>query len=226
MEPQFDDKADLKRRGQIRSQLSRVCGRLLMVSLRSTLLRGKSRTLIRGQSWELGSGCRAWLPTRLPRRLFLKRATYKHTIPREGAGQVAGGEAAIGRPQRPKLMRDLCQMQSQAKGGLFHALRISDLSEGEPDAPLEACWLTLWNSNRFWANSASAVEFGRGVLNLNLTKQLYGSPSKVLIDRVAKSLAKFPDLAIEEDPFVNLPKDANVPMEEEQRFDNSLPPEN
>ncbi|RRT55074.1 hypothetical protein B296_00020727 [Ensete ventricosum] len=35
--------------------------------------------------------------------------------------------------------------------------------------------------------------------------------------------ARYPDLEIEEDPFVLLPEDKTVPMEAEQPFDNSLP---
>ncbi|RZR73251.1 hypothetical protein BHM03_00021898 [Ensete ventricosum] len=40
---------------------------------------------------------------------------------------------------------------------------------------------------------------------------------------LAQFKARYPDLEIEEDPFVLLPEDKTVPMEAKQPFDNSLP---
>ncbi|RRT79537.1 hypothetical protein B296_00025160 [Ensete ventricosum] len=37
--------------------------------------------------------------------------------------------------------------------------------------------------------------------------------------------AKYPNLSLEEDPFADQPKDANVQMETSQPFDDSTPPE-
>ncbi|RRT80031.1 hypothetical protein B296_00001206 [Ensete ventricosum] len=68
------------------------------------------------------------------------------------------------------------------------------------------------------------VEYVRGALHPSLTKQLYGAPSKELIDRAAKSIvwAKYPDLSVEEDPIADQPEDANVLMESNQPFDDNV----
>ncbi|RWW36357.1 hypothetical protein BHE74_00058630 [Ensete ventricosum] len=41
---------------------------------------------------------------------------------------------------------------------------------------------------------------------------------------LARFHARYLNLKIEEDPFKLLPKDSNVPMANEQQFDDSLPP--
>ncbi|RRT67487.1 hypothetical protein B296_00014001 [Ensete ventricosum] len=41
---------------------------------------------------------------------------------------------------------------------------------------------------------------------------------------LARLQARHPRVEIELDPFVTLPKDADIPMADEQRFDDSLPP--
>ncbi|THU72493.1 hypothetical protein C4D60_Mb04t12720 [Musa balbisiana] len=74
-------------------------------------------------------------------------------------------------------MRDLCCVRPCSKGEQFHALSIADLPEGEPGAPYASRWVTL-----------KTDKFSQGALYLVLAKQLYCSPSIVLMDRVTKSL--------------------------------------
>ncbi|RWW40862.1 hypothetical protein BHE74_00053694 [Ensete ventricosum] len=42
---------------------------------------------------------------------------------------------------------------------------------------------------------------------------------------LARFLAWYPDLEIKEDPFTIRPEDNSVPMEDEQSFDDLVPPE-
>ncbi|RZS24474.1 hypothetical protein BHM03_00057546 [Ensete ventricosum] len=69
-----------------------------------------------------------------------------------------------------------------------NTLQLIDLLVGDTDVSLRAHWITLKNSTQVWSDGANTTEFERGVLNLNLAQQLYGSPSEVLIDRATKSL--------------------------------------
>ncbi|RWW51955.1 hypothetical protein BHE74_00041652, partial [Ensete ventricosum] len=46
----------------------------------------------------------------------------------------------------------------------------------------------LKSSSRIWQDGATTIEFGRGVLHPQPVKELYTSPSKVLIDRAAKAM--------------------------------------
>ncbi|RRT34530.1 hypothetical protein B296_00029054 [Ensete ventricosum] len=97
-------------------------------------------------------------------------------------------KAATRRTLHPQSIKDLCQMWVWVRGESFSILQMADLVEGEPGAPMQTHWPTLTNSSHFLLEGVNATKFGWGVLNLILAKQLYGAPSKVLIDLAAKSL--------------------------------------
>ncbi|RZR75319.1 hypothetical protein BHM03_00054607 [Ensete ventricosum] len=90
--------------------------------------------------------------------------------------------------QRPKSIRELCRASLRDKGEGYHALKMTNMPEVDPDTPLQPRWSGLKHSTQIWQDGTSVVEFKMGILNPNLAFQLYASPSEVLIDRVTKSL--------------------------------------
>ncbi|RWV89355.1 hypothetical protein BHE74_00047174 [Ensete ventricosum] len=134
----------------------------------------------------------------------------------------------------PGSIRDLCQMRARVKYEPFQALFMVDQSEGELGAPLEPRSSSLTIENRVWSYSSSVAAYERGALCPVLLKQLHGSTSKMLIEKVtyeyeywvalARLRARYHDLEIEEDPFANLPEDDNVEMLNEVPFDDSPDP--
>ncbi|RWW71115.1 hypothetical protein BHE74_00021155 [Ensete ventricosum] len=98
-----------------------------------------------------------------------------------------GGQAPI-EIQRPKSIRELCRASLRDKGEGYHALKMTNMPEVDPDTPLQPRWSGLKHSTQIWQDGTSVVEFKMGILNPNLAFQLYASPSEVLIDRVTKSL--------------------------------------
>ncbi|RWW47667.1 hypothetical protein BHE74_00046320 [Ensete ventricosum] len=123
-------------------------------------------------------------------------------------------------------MKDPCNTRVRKDDEGYYALQITDLTPKDPDSA-----------------------FGRGVLHLNLAKELYTLPSEVLMAQVAKQIvwglcrmgqlsyeygyyvtlahfqAWYPDLEVDANPFTEKPEDNSVPMETRQEFDDSLPPE-
>ncbi|CAL9132528.1 unnamed protein product [Musa acuminata var. zebrina] len=65
---------------------------------------------------------------------------------------------------------------------------MGDLPDGEGTTPLEPRWSWLTLGDRIWADDASSGAYLRGALIPAIVKQVYSSPSEVLIDKAAKSL--------------------------------------
>lgn len=65
---------------------------------------------------------------------------------------------------------------------------MANLLMGESGTPYTSRWATLKVDSRFWADGSTTQEFSRGALHLVLAKELYCSPSMVLMDRATKSL--------------------------------------
>ena len=65
---------------------------------------------------------------------------------------------------------------------------MTDLLARELGAPYATRWPTLKADSRLWGDGLIAQEFVRGALHPGLAKDLYSSTSKVLAERVAKSL--------------------------------------
>ncbi|RWV79019.1 hypothetical protein GW17_00059915 [Ensete ventricosum] len=119
---------------------------------------------------------------------------------------------------------------------------MTDLPPSDPDAPLEAWWSSLKQRTKVWADGADLVEYAWGMLihyqaacgGHRQVLEIGGFRDGPGADRLgfirvwlwvdlAQFKARYPDLEIEEDPFVLLPEDKTVPMEAKQPFDNSLP---
>lgn len=62
------------------------------------------------------------------------------------------------------------------------------LPEGEASDPLVAWWPGLTLGDRVWMDGTASVTYSRGALIPDIARQLYGSPSEVLIEKAAKSL--------------------------------------
>ncbi|XP_018677038.2 uncharacterized protein LOC108951938 [Musa acuminata AAA Group] len=62
------------------------------------------------------------------------------------------------------------------------------LPKGEASNPLVARWQGLTLCNRVWTDGAASATYARGALIPDIARQLYGSPSEMLIEKAAKSL--------------------------------------
>ncbi|RRT50010.1 hypothetical protein B296_00009881 [Ensete ventricosum] len=105
-----------------------------------------------------------------------------------------------------------------------------------PLHPIIEDYLVWWQISplQMVPNSSSVTAYERGALCPVLLKQLHGSISKMLIEKVtyeyeyrvalARFRARYHDLEIEEEAFANLPEDDNVEMLNEVPFDDSLDP--
>ncbi|RRT50792.1 hypothetical protein B296_00037882, partial [Ensete ventricosum] len=93
------------------------------------------------------------------------------------------------------------------------------------------------HGGQVWLDGEASTTYVHATQIPRLARDMYTLPSEVLMARAAKALvlygyqlalarlrARHPGVEIEEDPFTLLPDDADVPMAEEQPFDNSPPP--
>lgn len=65
---------------------------------------------------------------------------------------------------------------------------MGELPNGETTDPLEARWSGLTLGRRVWTNDTASMAYVRGTLIPDIARQVYSSPSKVLIKKAAKSL--------------------------------------
>ncbi|THU54356.1 hypothetical protein C4D60_Mb10t24240 [Musa balbisiana] len=86
------------------------------------------------------------------------------------------------------MVRDLCRTRARSKDEPFQALSMGGLLEGEASEPLVTRWPGLTLGDRVWTDGATSATYARGALIPDIAKQLYGSPSEVLIEKVTKSL--------------------------------------
>ncbi|RWW05853.1 hypothetical protein GW17_00030854 [Ensete ventricosum] len=88
----------------------------------------------------------------------------------------------------PKLVRELCYARLGVDGRDYHVVRMSNLPEHDPDAPLEMHLSPLTHGTRIWQDRAASTKYAPKVQIPRLAADLYTMPSKVLIDRVAKTM--------------------------------------
>ncbi|RZR73813.1 hypothetical protein BHM03_00028336 [Ensete ventricosum] len=68
------------------------------------------------------------------------------------------------------------------------ALQIAYLQEAALRTPVVMRWTSLATDSKIWSDGLGALEYFRGVLYPLLVKQIYYSPSEVLIDGTTKNL--------------------------------------
>ncbi|RWW52632.1 hypothetical protein BHE74_00040920 [Ensete ventricosum] len=153
----------------------------------------------------------------------LRKATLEGTSERAPCGKGKGPAEATKSPDRAPTLRDLCEVDDWAGKDRYFVAQISELPRLVAEGPLKPRWPNLTNSTRVWTERPIAAEYVRGALHPSLAKQLYESPFEELMDQAAKSAvwvalerfrAKYLESSVEEDPFAERPKDANVRMEE------------
>ncbi|RZS17340.1 hypothetical protein BHM03_00049467 [Ensete ventricosum] len=89
---------------------------------------------------------------------------------------------------RPKSMKDLCGMKVRKDDAGYYALYMSDLAHQDPDKEMQARWEKLKNSTKIWNDPSTTEEFERGLLHLQLARELYTLPSEVLLARATKEM--------------------------------------
>ncbi|RWW09002.1 hypothetical protein BHE74_00008301 [Ensete ventricosum] len=79
-------------------------------------------------------------------------------------------------------MRDLYKVRAYSQNEPFLAREMVDLLEVFGEGSLEARWATLTTRSKVWADGAEAQLFCLGVLCPPLTKEIYTTPSEVLLN--------------------------------------------
>ncbi|RWV94992.1 hypothetical protein GW17_00042424 [Ensete ventricosum] len=83
--------------------------------------------------------------------------------------------------RRPRSMKDLCGTRICKDDEGYYALQMADWAPRDPGAAMQARWSNLLYLEKVWVDSQAASEFGRGVLQPTLAKDLYTLPSEILI---------------------------------------------
>ncbi|RWW61232.1 hypothetical protein BHE74_00031713 [Ensete ventricosum] len=97
-----------------------------------------------------------------------------------------GGASSV--HHRPRSMKDLFKTKVHKDDAGYYTLHMSDLGHQDPDKEMKARWRGLKNSTKIWNDSSAAEEFERGLLHLQLARELYTLPSEVLLARAAKEM--------------------------------------
>ncbi|RRT33176.1 hypothetical protein B296_00054882, partial [Ensete ventricosum] len=97
-----------------------------------------------------------------------------------------GGASSI--HHRPRSMKDLFKTKVHKDDVGYYTLHMSDLGHQDLDKEMKARWRGLKNSTKIWNDSSAAEEFERGLLHLQLARELYTLPSEVLLARAAKEM--------------------------------------
>ncbi|RWW72471.1 hypothetical protein BHE74_00019723 [Ensete ventricosum] len=79
--------------------------------------------------------------------------------------------------RRPKSMKDLCGMWVRKDDEGYYVLQMADWAPSDPSATMQARWPDLSYQVKVWDDPEAASEFGLGVLNPTLAKDLYTLPS-------------------------------------------------
>ncbi|RZS03152.1 hypothetical protein BHM03_00033303 [Ensete ventricosum] len=89
---------------------------------------------------------------------------------------------------RPRSMGDLCRVKAWVPNEPDMAREIANLLEPVEDNLLKVWWALLSPRHKVWADGADAQMFYRGVLSFPLAKEIYTTPSEVMVDNAAKNL--------------------------------------
>ncbi|RWW62599.1 hypothetical protein BHE74_00030267 [Ensete ventricosum] len=119
-------------------------------------------------------------PTKSPRKFDRAAAKGK------GLADVSKEPPTLRR--KPKLVRELCSASARVDGRDYHAIRMCNLPEKAPDAPLEVDLRPLTHGMLVWQNGEASAKYIQVTLIPRLTTDLYTLPSKVLMDGAAKAM--------------------------------------
>ncbi|RWV77214.1 hypothetical protein GW17_00061990, partial [Ensete ventricosum] len=89
---------------------------------------------------------------------------------------------------RPRSMKDLFKTKVYKDDAGYYVLHMSDLAHQDPEKEMQPRWEGLKNSTKVWNDLSAAEEFERGLLHLQLVRELYTLPSEVLLARAAKEM--------------------------------------
>ncbi|RWV78369.1 hypothetical protein GW17_00060680, partial [Ensete ventricosum] len=112
------------------------------------------------------------------------RATTK------GKGLVEVPEEPPASRRKLKSVRELHNASARVDSRDYHAIRMCNLPEKAPDAPLEADLRPLTHEILVWQNRKASTKYIRGTLILRLATDLYTLPYEVLIDGVVKVMVR------------------------------------
>ncbi|RRT32840.1 hypothetical protein B296_00038241 [Ensete ventricosum] len=73
-------------------------------------------------------------------------------------------------------MKDLFKTKVHKGDVGYYILQMSDLGYQDPDKKMKARWRGLKNSTKVWNDSSTVEEFERGLLHLQLARELYTLP--------------------------------------------------
>ncbi|RRT71161.1 hypothetical protein B296_00002829 [Ensete ventricosum] len=112
------------------------------------------------------------------------------------AGFTSHSEDPAHPEKRVKMTSGRHKSRRDEGGSLSHSKgKEPTTSGGESTSRCKPDGGALKSSSRIWQDGATTIEFGRGVLQPQPVKELYTSPSKVLIDRAAKAMVWMRDIA-------------------------------
>ncbi|RRT60382.1 hypothetical protein B296_00016081 [Ensete ventricosum] len=122
---------------------------------------------------------------------WMANKAEKDTSQGEGRGSSLEKDKAKGKeptkestegPGHCLTMKELYEMGGRAGNVKYFAAWVTDLPGLEIGAPMKVCWIDLLAPSYFWDDGLVAVKYARGMLPPSIAKQLYGAPSKELID--------------------------------------------
>ncbi|RZS07718.1 hypothetical protein BHM03_00038597 [Ensete ventricosum] len=123
----------------------------------------------------------------------------------KGKGPAGPVEETPTPKSKSRSVKELCSACPKVDGWDYHTIRMSTLPERALDVPLEM--------------DLAPVTYGAGIW-------LDREASKIYPSHLVRLRARHPGLEIVQDHFALLPEDADVPMADEQPFDDSpSPPE-
>ncbi|RZR78949.1 hypothetical protein BHM03_00004511, partial [Ensete ventricosum] len=90
--------------------------------------------------------------------------------------------------RRSKSVRELCSANARVDGRDYHVIRMCNIPEKAPVAPLEADLRSLTHGMLVWQNGEASTKYIQGTLISRLATDLYTLSSEVLMDGAAKAM--------------------------------------
>ncbi|RRT46298.1 hypothetical protein B296_00039157 [Ensete ventricosum] len=114
---------------------------------------------------------------------------------RRSASRATNGKGPTGPTEetptpRPKSrsMRELCSVHPGVDDRDYHAIRMSNLPDHAPDAPLEQNLMPLTYREGIWLDGEALVKYIRATQIPKLASNLYTLSSELLMDEAAKAM--------------------------------------
>ncbi|RZS19785.1 hypothetical protein BHM03_00052221 [Ensete ventricosum] len=121
---------------------------------------------------------------------------------RRSASRATNGKGPTGPTEetptpRPKSrsMRELCSVHPGVDDRDYHAIRMSNLPDRAPDAPLEQNLMPLTYREGIWLDGEALVKYIRATQIPKLASNLYTLSSELLMDEAAKAMVLAQSLA-------------------------------